>query len=245
MLALRREQALFDRRAAEGGFALVAFSAARWFSRAPVILSAPDRTLLRYDVRAAASFDDATRADLARETKQAIVYAAIGTLLAAESDPRTRTSLGRLAGGMREAVGAVSGLVGYEYVGVSPVSLEPLFAASGGRLVAFDSLPGSARHLVAIAALTLRTLHAAYPDRDRTTAEGVALVDDAFLHQEDPVRRVLLPTLRTTFPRVQWIITTSAAGLSLGCEPGDVIALRRLSGRDRVQVYEGPLSTIH
>ena len=58
-LVRRREQALYDRRAGEGGFTFVAFSGARWFSRTPVTLATPDRTILRYDVRATASFDDA------------------------------------------------------------------------------------------------------------------------------------------------------------------------------------------
>jgi hypothetical protein len=52
-----------------------------WFSRQPIALSAPARTVARYDVRASASGDDATRSDLARETKQALVYAAIAAAL--------------------------------------------------------------------------------------------------------------------------------------------------------------------
>src|SRR5262249_19062440 len=75
VLLRRREQALFDRRAAEGGFVLVAFSGARWFSRTPVLLTTPERTVLRHDAKAAASFDDATRSDLTRETKQVLSFA--------------------------------------------------------------------------------------------------------------------------------------------------------------------------
>src|SRR6185312_13125250 len=47
-LLRRREQALFDRRSVEGGFAFLAFSGARWFSRAPVVLANVDRGLLRH-----------------------------------------------------------------------------------------------------------------------------------------------------------------------------------------------------
>ncbi len=71
----RREQALFDRRAREGGFAHVAIGATRWFSRQPIAFSAPLRSIARYDVRAPAPQDEAARTDLARETKQALGYA--------------------------------------------------------------------------------------------------------------------------------------------------------------------------
>jgi hypothetical protein len=81
-LLRRREQSLFDRRAAEGGFVLVPFSGARWFSRAAVVLTTPERSILRYDVRAPASFDDATRTDLTRETKQMLAFAPIAAALA-------------------------------------------------------------------------------------------------------------------------------------------------------------------
>src|SRR4051812_15860824 len=74
-VARRREQALFDRRAqTEGGFVFVGFSGARWFSRNANMLSTPERTILRYDVRQPGSFDDPTRADLTRETKQVLAY---------------------------------------------------------------------------------------------------------------------------------------------------------------------------
>ncbi|WP_437731327.1 hypothetical protein [Sorangium sp. So ce1335] len=81
-LLRRREQSLFERRAAEGGFVLVALSGARWFSRTSLMLTTPERSVLRYDVRAAASFDDATRTDLARETKQVLSFIPIAAALA-------------------------------------------------------------------------------------------------------------------------------------------------------------------
>ncbi|XXY52748.1 hypothetical protein WME91_16600 [Sorangium sp. So ce269] len=81
-LLRRREQSLFERRAAEGGFVLVALSGARWFSRTSIVLTTPERSILRYDVRAAASFDDATRTDLARETKQVLSFVPIAAALA-------------------------------------------------------------------------------------------------------------------------------------------------------------------
>ncbi|WP_438014996.1 hypothetical protein WMF18_29460 [Sorangium sp. So ce315] len=81
-LLRRREQSLFERRASEGGFVLVALSGARWFSRTAMVLTTPERSILRYDVRAAASFDDATRTDLARETKQVLSFIPIAAALA-------------------------------------------------------------------------------------------------------------------------------------------------------------------
>src|SRR5260370_29638593 len=83
-------------------------SGARWFSRRPVMLSSPERNVLRYDPRGAASFDDATRADLARETKQVLSYAAIAGALAEQRrshDPETRAAT--LDAAVRGAVNAV------------------------------------------------------------------------------------------------------------------------------------------
>ncbi|XYH94758.1 hypothetical protein ACMHYB_44100 [Sorangium sp. So ce1128] len=84
-LLRRREQSLFERRAAEGGFVLVALSGARWFSRTSIVLTTPERSILRYDVRAAASFDDATRTDLARETKQVLSFVPVAAALARDN----------------------------------------------------------------------------------------------------------------------------------------------------------------
>ena len=58
----RREQVLFDRLTNEGGFAFLSIPSTRWFSRQPVAFNVPARTVARYDVRAAASVDDAARA---------------------------------------------------------------------------------------------------------------------------------------------------------------------------------------
>lgn len=59
----RREQALYDKRAREGGYVFVALPSTRWFSRQPIGINAPAQTLARYDVRAPVSFDDASRSD--------------------------------------------------------------------------------------------------------------------------------------------------------------------------------------
>jgi hypothetical protein len=246
-LLRRREQSHFDRRAGEGGFVAVAISGARWFSRAPVMLSSPERNVLRYDPRGAASFDDATRADLGRETKQVLSYAAIAGSLASAGDPRAKA----FDEAVRGAVNALAKLAGFTYRGVDPMSLEPLFDRDedhgdpAAAPFAFDDLPTSVRHLVAIAALPVRALAAAYPQASPREAQGVVLVDDVDLHQDAGVQRALVPALREALPRVQWILTTAAMPVALGCEASEVLALRRMPTSNRVELFEGTEAIVH
>lgn len=264
-LARRREQALFDRRAGEGGFAFVAFSGARWFSRTPVSLSTPDRTLLRYDVRASASFDDASRADLTRETKQALSFAAIGAALTEQrassgsapfahgarpspARPDAAPLQARLVhfeAAMNAAVSAALDGSGFTYDGLDPARLEPVFSERGGAAALFDDLPRGLRHAVAFVVLPLRTLCAAYPDRDPRAAEGVVLLDDAEAQLPLSHQRTLVPRLRRALPRVQWLLTTASPAVAEGAEIGDVIALRRLPGSTKVELYEGASAVLH
>lgn len=245
----RREQALFDRKAQERGFALASFSAARWFSRSPVVLTSPDRSVFRYDVRAAPSFDDAGRADLARETKQTLSYTAIAAALAGHAEAREMLQAGRdlqqLDQAMREVVGRLTELAGFRYLGADPTSLEPLFENGRGGTVDFDNLPNCARHLVSFGVLTMRTLQAAWPGRDVRQAEGVVLIDDVGLHQDVRAQQAIVPTLREVLPRVQWLLTTSSRVVAAACDAADVIALRRTPSSQRVELYEGPLTTLH
>lgn len=246
-LLRRREQTLYDRRASEGGFAFVAFSGARWFSRTPVSLTTPDRTILRYDVRATASFDDASRADLTRETKQAITFAAIGAALAAQrAEPdEAGARLTRFQGAMVEALGAALEGTGFRYDGVDPARMEPVFTGEDGQLSLFDDLPRGLRHAVAITALPLRALFASRPEDEPRTAEGVVLLDDAEAQLPLPHQRTLLPRLRRALPGVQWIVTTASPAIAEGADPGEVIALRRLPGSSRVEIYDGALAVLH
>ena len=150
----RREQTLFDRRAADGGFVVVAFGAARWFSKSPIVLTHPERSVLRYDVRAPAAFDDATRTDLARETKQTLTYAAIAQALSASAGGGETPTAARLDDdAFHEVVGGLVAFGGYAYVGADAATLEPIFRGEGGARVPFDELPTGIRHLVAIGAL--------------------------------------------------------------------------------------------
>ena len=239
----RREQALFDRRAQEaGGHVLVSFSGARWFSRTTVMLASPDRTILRYDVRAAPSFDDATRSDLAREAKQVLSYAALAS--AVEAQRRSPGAATELDTALRETCAVLTRPLGVEWRGVHLPSLEPIFAFDG-RVVGFDDLPRSARHLIAIGALTVRALAGAYPDSVRPIREreGVVLIDDLESQQDGAVLRELPPLLRASLPRAQWIVSTAASAVTQGCEHDEVVAMRRDEGR--VVLHEGAFALLH
>jgi len=245
----RREQALFDRLATEGGFAFLAIPSTRWFSRQPIALSAPARTIARYDVRASAAGDDATRADLARETKQALAYAAISHALALPK-PRPEKSFELLDAAMHGALDSLLSLVGYSYRGIDPFSFEPMFSLQGsGREWPFDALPTKARHLVAFAALSVRTLWAAYPDRDPRDSEGVIAIDEADLHQDAPTQQRLLSALQEALPRAQWIVTTASPVLASSAEARAVLALRSLpaaeGAAEAVRVFAGDQARTH
>jgi hypothetical protein len=244
----RREQALFDRLAGEGGFAFLAIPSARWFSRQPISFSAPARSVARYDVRASASTggEDASRADLARETKQALAYAAISAALAppfhgAEPGER-RFDLLREA--MHAAVDRLLELVGFSYRGLDPLSFEPMFSAPG-RDVAFDALPTRARHLAAFAALSVRTLWAAYPFQDPRESEGVIAIDDVDLHQDAQVQQQLIAAFRDALPEAQWIVTTASPVVAGATDARAVLALRQLPEANGVRVFAGDQARTH
>ncbi|HYQ18081.1 MAG TPA: hypothetical protein VEQ58_20045, partial [Polyangiaceae bacterium] len=248
-LTRRREQALFDRVAAEGGFAFLSIAATRWFSRQPIAISAPSRGVARYDVKQAAGLDDATRSDLSRETKQALAYAEIGSALAERRLLVDRASEGdvrldALGPAMLKVVDSLVSLTGFGYLGLDPLSWEPMFRATDGARVPFDALPARVRHLTAFGALSVRTLWAAYPDRDPRIAEGVVLIDEADLHQDPSVALKLPAALRAALPSVQWILTTHSPVLAAGAAAGEVFALRASSGGG-VELHAGPSATTH
>jgi len=245
----RREQALFDRLATEGGFAFLSIPSTRWFSRQPIALSAPGRTVARYDVRASAGSEDATRADLARETKQALAYAAISHALAVPR-PRGEKNFELLASAMESALGILLPLVGYSYRGIDPFSFEPLFSSRGSqREQPFDALPTRARHLVAFAALSVRTLWAAYPDQDPRESEGVIAIDEVDLHQDSQAQQQLPRALHEALPRAQWILTTASSVLASAADPRAVLALRPVpagsGAAESVRVFAGDQARTH
>jgi hypothetical protein len=227
----RREQALFDKRAQqEGGFVFLAFSGARWFSRSASVLTTPERSVLRYDVRHPVSFDDPTRADLTRETKQALVYAAVADAL---GRGRAETMfLSHFDEAMREVATIALEPFGFTYAGIGATTLEPEARDHSGRLVPFDALPRAARHLLAFVVLPLRALFAAYPGSESPREhEGVVAIDDIEVQQDPAFLRGILPLLRKALPNVQWIVATSSTQLALACEAGEVVALRRQGAR--------------
>lgn len=243
-LTRRREQTLFDRVAADGGFAFLSIAATRWFSRQPIGISAPSRGVARYDVKQPAGLDDATRSDLSRETKQALAYAELGSALAEKRPLEGDLRLDALGPSMLEVVGRLVSLTGFDYVGLDALSWEPMFRSADGARLPFDALPTRSRHLVAFGALTVRTLWAAYPDRDPRLAEGVVLIDEVDLHQDAAVAVKLPSALRAALPLVQWIVTSSSPVLASGAAAGEVLALRAGTA-GRVELHAGPSATTH
>jgi len=238
----RREQALFDKRAALGGFAFLAIPQNRWFSRQPIGISAPARTVARYDVRGAASIDEATRADLTRETKQSLAYAEIGAALTRSGPGRGMDLFGNA---MRHAVGELLALAGFAYRGLDVTSFEPVFVDVAGRARPFDALPTRARHLVSFAALTVRLLWAAYPGRDPLRTEAVVAIDEVDLHQDAATQSGLSRALTSALPDVQWILTTTSKLVAASVAPGEVLALRRLPEMDGVELFVGEQALTH
>lgn len=239
----RREQVLFDKIAREQGFAWATLPGHRWFSRQPISLNAPSRPLGAYDVRSASLFDEGTRADLTRETKQALAYAAVTAALNSRAR-EPESSLDRLGEAMTEVVEGLARLAGVSYLGLDAVSLEPQFRAQGQTRY-FDELPNQARHLVAMGALTMRAMWAAHPGRDPRDSEGVAAIDEIDLHQDPAAQASLVPTLRELMPNVQWIVTTSSGLVAASVATHEVLALRRLPERDQVDVFVGTDARTH
>jgi len=240
----RREQALFDRRAAVGGFAFLVLPAHRWFSRQPLALSAPARTIARYDVRGVSTTEDGARADLTRETKQALAYAAIGSALSDAGGDRGRR-MGVLGGAMRKAVESLVSLAGFSYSGLDPGTFEPVFIGADGRHRTFDALPTRVRHLVAFAALPVRLLWAAYRGQDPRECEGVICIDDVDLHQDLATAADLVSALTSALPNVQWLLTTSSPLFAGSFDAKDVVALRRSVEPDRVELCLGDAARTH
>jgi hypothetical protein len=241
-LLRRREQAHFDRVAKDGGFVFVTIPSTRWFSRQPIAIAAPARTVARYDVRAPGPIDDASRPDLARETKQALAYAAITAALCRD---RGTATFARLGNAMARTVDSLVSLAGFSYAGIDPASFEPTFKSEEGQLVTFDGLPTRARHLVAFVALPVRALAAAYPLADPIDSEGVVCIDELELQQDASVQSTVIARLRTALPRVQWIVTTSSPLVASSAEGREVLALRRLPRAREVQLFLGPEARVH
>jgi hypothetical protein len=238
--AASREAVFFDRLARDGGFVFLAFSAVRWFSKAPLMLSTPERSILRYDVRANEPLDDASRNDLTRDVKQALAYAAIVRVLPQAEGPRHRV-LGEV---MQELVNDLAQLNGYRYVELDASSLEPTFVAPTGQALRFDAVPSGIKHAVAFGALTLRALWAAYQGIMPTRAQAVVAIDEIELHQDAMLASAIIDVLTRHLPQVQWVITTRSTAL-LGCRNADeLLALQQVEQRG-VAIYDGSDARVH
>ncbi len=237
----RREQSYFDRMARDGGFVFLAIASPRWYSRQPVAIVAPLRGVARYDARAPMASEDPNRVDLARETKQVLTYASVTNALGGQDDAR----FARLANAVARAVDSLIGLAGYRFVGVEPLSLEPVFADQKGLELPFDSLPTRVRSLVTLGALPARALWAAYPEQDPTQAEGIVTIDEVALYQAARLLPQLVPALRHALPRVQWVVTAPSPVVAAGCDVADVIALRRSPEHGAVEQYTGSMALTH
>ncbi|MCP5068180.1 MAG: hypothetical protein GY946_16585 [bacterium] len=240
----RREQTHFDRQARTGGFMFAVFPANRWFSRQPIALNAPLRTAARYDVRSAGSLEDSTRFDLARETKQALAYAAISAALASDSEIGANDQE-VLGGAMEDVVDLLVRPSGFQYRGVEPRSLEPYFSTAGGRRVTFDGLPTRARNLVAFGALSVRNLWGAYPGTNPRAAEGVVAIDEVDLHLDLALQETVIGLLRTALPRVQWLFTTSSPVVAGSVNGDEVLALRRPPDGEEIELHVGEMAVTH
>jgi hypothetical protein len=181
---------------------------------------------------------------LARETKQALAYAEIGTALVERRPVEGDVRLDTLGPAMLKVVNHLVLLTGFTYEGLDAVSWEPMFRSREGARVPFDGLPTRVRHLTAFGALAVRTLWAAYPDRDPRISEGVVLIDEVDLHQDVAVALKLPAALRAALPSVQWILTTCSPIVASGASTGEVLALRA-SAEGRVELHAGLSATTH
>jgi predicted ATPase len=238
----RREAAFFDRLARDGGFVFLAFSALRWFSHAPLLLTAPERTLVRHDVRAYEPLGDATRHDLTRATLAALVYAEVSAAMPNKRLCDEDHEL--LVTAMRRGLDAALAPFNVRYLGLNPRSLEPVFAVPPQELP-FHQLSTQVKNTVALVAGVVRVLWAGYPGLNPLMAQGVIAIDQVELHYEPMQVNALLTALASTFPHVQWLATTRSSELLGLRDPSEVLVLRRTVDTGTVQVFSGEGARIH
>lgn len=236
----RREALFIDRLSKDGGFVFLVFSSLRWFSRSAVLLTAIERTVRRYDPRVSEPLEDAGRHDLTRDLKQALVYAEVQRAL-----PPLEQSKKELFGeAMHQVVSALCTPFDMTYAGIDPLTLEPTFISDGAP-VTFNHVPTAVKHAVSFGAMTLRALWAAYPGMDPRRGQAVVAIDQVELHQDPAITAVIVDTLTTLLPGVQWLLTTRSPELLAARSPDEAVALRRtLAGRS-VTVDCGQAARVH
>ena len=97
-----------------------------------------------------------------------------------------------------------------------------------GQLCSFDNLSDGYRNMLAIVAdIAHRAgrLNPQLTDRAALETPGIVLIDEVDLHLHPKWQRQVLDNLRTTFPRVQFIVSTHSPFIIQSLEPGEVIDL--------------------
>jgi energy-coupling factor transporter ATP-binding protein EcfA2 len=257
--ARKREQAHFDRVAAERGYCVIPLSAARWAGRVAVAGASPERPISAMDHRSHAVMDDASRADLAREVKQALVNAVTIAALSAfqaraKIDPNASLVPPPpipLRGGtapfevFRSTFQALLPDGEASYEGVDPNTFEPLFRDQAGRTVPFDELAFGVKNRILMGGVILRRIALAYPGRDPLQCEAVALIDEVEAHLPQRRQREIVDVLRRAFPKLQLIVTTQSPLVIEGRAHDEVVVLSRDFETGRIEIAAGPSAVLH
>ena len=240
----RREQTIFERRATEGGFSFSAFPGCRWFSRSPIVLTSPERALgsLRCSSHTVIRRRHAQRSH-ARD-QQILSGAALGAAVAAKMGqddrihaPRRRAARGGDRARRPSRLMPMSG-------SMRRLSSPSSRARAGAPLPSTSCrrAPGTLRHSPRCRCgrstpLTRRAI------RSPTKEWWSSTMSSCTKMQRRSDR--LAPALRRALPRVQWVVTTSSPNVALGCEPHEIIALRRLEASGAVELHTGSMALVH
>ena len=105
-----------------------------------------------------------------------------------------------------------------------------LFQGKGERQEALN-LPDGFRSSIAWMADLCATWEEKNPQKaksgDPSQIEGIALIDELALHLHPSLQRSLVPSLRETMPRVQWIVTTHSPLVLSSFDSREIVALDR------------------
>jgi hypothetical protein len=94
-------------------------------------------------------------------------------------------------------------------------------------------LPDGFRSVLALLADIAAGWHELHPDTgadgvvDPTTIEGIVLVDELDLHLHARLQRMIVPRLRRTLPKMQWIVTTHSPFIVGSFDRTEIVVLDR------------------